>query len=289
MTFIRFLKANVIYLIWFCIYFTIAWLIFGADWDAAIIVGSAYAVSILIALSPVGEYILRMLEGCKFPQTKQEVEYLMPLFDEVIQEARAENPDLNIGIRIYITDDMYVNAFAIGSQTVAVTRGAIATFSREELKGVIAHELGHMFHGHSKALLIATIGNLIFTIIIFGIRLMLNISQLLFTIASKYASNGWIFVAVSFLFKVLLDIGVLLFMYLGQVILACNSRSNEYQADQFAQEIGYGENLIKALYLLQKTSFHGKLSLSDRLKASHPHLSERIRHLEDLEEQTAYI
>ena len=288
MAFVRFLKANAMYVIWFCIYFTFAWWVLGANWNSALIVSIIYAISIGIALSPIGECILRFTEGCKPLQTKEETEYLLPLFEEVYQGAMEQFPELNSEIQIYITDAMYVNAFAVGRKTIAVTRGAVATLSREELKGVIAHELGHMLHGHTKALLIATVGNLIFTVMIFGIRLMLHISQLLCTIASKYASNGWIFVAVSFLFKVLLDIGILLFMYLGQVILACNSRSNEYQADQFAHKIGYGENLIKALYLLQKTVFQGKLSLSERLKATHPHLSERISHLESLEEQ-AYV
>lgn len=288
MAFVRFLKANAIYVIWFCIYFTFAWWVLGANWNSALIVSIIYAISIGIALSPIGECILRFTEGCKPLQTKEETEYLLPLFEEVYQGAMEQFPDLNREIQIYITDAMYVNAFAVGRKTVAVTRGAVATFSREELKGVIAHELGHMLHGHTKALLITTVGNLIFTAIIFGIRIILHIAKLLCSITTKFTMVGWIFVFISFLLGLALDLSIFLFVNFGQMILSENSRANEYQADQFAHEIGYGENLIKALYLLQKTVFQGKLSLSERLKASHPHLSERISRLESLEEQ-AYV
>ena len=47
-----------------------------------------------------------------------------------------------------------VNAFAAGWSTkdaaVAVTRGSLETFSRDELQGVIAHEFSHVFHGDMR-------------------------------------------------------------------------------------------------------------------------------------------
>ena len=46
---------------------------------------------------------------------------------------------------------MYVNAFAIGRNTIAVTMGAIETFSSDELKGIIAHEFGHLSNGDTNS------------------------------------------------------------------------------------------------------------------------------------------
>ena len=50
--------------------------------------------------------------------------------------------------RVYIVDNPQPNAFATGRNpehaAVAVTTGLLATLSREEIAGVIAHELGHV-------------------------------------------------------------------------------------------------------------------------------------------------
>jgi len=69
------------------------------------------------------------------------------------------------------------------------------------------------------------------------------------------------------------------------MILASNSRANEIQADSFAFEIGYGRELISAMYLFQKITMNTNLSLSEELKASHPHTADRIAHLERLKNQ----
>src|SRR2546427_4154283 len=50
--------------------------------------------------------------------------------------------------RIWIVDDSDPNAFATGTDPlhshIAVTRGLLDLCSRDELQGVIAHELGHV-------------------------------------------------------------------------------------------------------------------------------------------------
>src|SRR5207245_10691046 len=52
--------------------------------------------------------------------------------------------------RIWIVDDPDPNAFATGTDPlhshIAVTRGLLDVCSRDELQGVIAHELGHVKH-----------------------------------------------------------------------------------------------------------------------------------------------
>lgn len=56
---------------------------------------------------------------------------------------------------IYVLDgERQVNAFAAGwspaDAAVAVTRGALETFTRDELQGVVAHEFSHVFHGDMR-------------------------------------------------------------------------------------------------------------------------------------------
>ena len=74
-------------------------------------------------------------------------------------------------------------------------------------------------------------------------------------------------------------------MFLGTVILSANSRNNEYQADEFAHQIGYGGDLIESLYLLQKMSLGEEMALVERMTANHLLLAKRIGRLEMLQEQ----
>ena len=285
MVFFRFLFSNLSYIIWFVLYFYITWAIFGADLNSFIFVSIAYGGSIAIALSPVGEILLRFIENCREPSTQEERDYLLPMFEEVFQDALAINPKLNKGIKIYIMDAMYVNAFAIGRKTIAVTRGALATFTRDELKGVLAHELGHMTYGHTKALLLAVIGNFFFSGLVWVFRLLLRIIMAISVLVAHFNIIGIIFTFMTFVLKIMVEVLLFVFVHLGQIILSLNSRDNEIQADTFTYEMGYGRELVSALYLLQKISVGGKVKLSHKIKATHPHIAYRIRYLEEMERQ----
>lgn len=271
------LAKNYVYIIWIVLYFTIAWYLLGADWNSFILVFFLYGISILIALSPVGEALLRFIEKVRPIRTKEEKEYLLPIFEEVYENAKEKDEKLNDNIKLYIIDNMYVNAFAIGRKTIAVTMGAIQTFTQDELKGIIAHEFGHLSNGDTKALLISTIGNGIFTILIFILKIILLITNIIFSLTKIPFLNIFTIIA-EFIF----DIGVILFSYISQILLSINSRQNELWADTFAFDIGYGEELVSSLYILQKISLPQNLSILDRLRASHPNTARRIEQLENL-------
>jgi len=118
------------------------------------------------------------------------------MFEEVYQNAKEVNPKINDGIKLYIMDAMYINAYAIGQQTVAVTREAIESLAPDQLKGVLAHELGHITHGHTKALLLSVIGNFYFSIIVWIFRLLFSIAQ---TISNTVAKSNVTVLAFSFI------------------------------------------------------------------------------------------
>jgi len=289
MRILEFLVSNVLYIIWFIIYFCIAWgivwLITNGDTVTSLIIVSAiYTFSVTLALSPIGEELLRLMESCRLPVTNEEKNYLMPLFEEVYENAKELDPKLNDGIQLYIMDAMYVNAFAIGRKTIAVTRGAIETFTADELKGILAHEFGHMTHGHTKALLLSVIGNLFFSVIVWILRLLLNIVQFISNMFGFISVLGFVIMVVAFFIRLYINALIFIFDVLSQIILSVNSRTNETQADTFAYEIGYGRELISGLYLLQKISINADVGLLDKARASHPHTAYRIGHLEKLED-----
>ena len=280
-----FFKSNWAYLVWFAIYYTIAvFLIYMCTNDFAtsfFLSFIIYGASVGLALSPVGESILRLMQGIKPIQTEQDREYLMPIFEEVYAEALKFTPELNEDIQLYISESMTVNAFAIGRKTIAVTRGAIYTFSPEELKGILSHEFGHMANGDTKSLLINVVGNGFFSLIIFVFRfIMLLIQNITVAFSGKNIVVA-VLAIISFLFRLLVDLGIIVFVFLGNVILALNSRYSELLADEYAFQIGYGEELKNSLYIISKLSLPEKLTLMERLTASHPYTTARIEKLEE--------
>ncbi len=220
-------------------------------------------------------------------QTQQDKDYLLPIFEEVYAEALNTTPSLSKDINIYITESMAVNAFALGSRTIAVTRGALHTFSPDELKGILGHEFGHMVNGDTKALLIKLVGNGFFTLIIFILRLVISILQI---ISNVLSSKNIVIVAIAFVLfitRIVIDLSIFLFIFTGDIIIALNSRHSEYLADEYSYLIGYGEDLKNSLYIISKLEMSSKLTLTERLKASHPFTSARIERLEQMEAQGA--
>jgi len=111
---------------------------------------------------------------------------------------------------------------------------------------------------------------------------MLYTTQVIGAIVSHFNILGLMFTFMAFIIRTILEVCQMVFVNLSQMILASNSRTNEIQADTFAYDAGYGRELISALYLLQKISINRKVKLSERMKATHPHIAYRIRHLEEL-------
>ena len=62
--------------------------------------------------------------------------------------------------KIYVIDDTALNAFATGRDpqhaSIAVTKGLMAKLDREEMSGVIAHELSHVAHKDVTVMTIAS-------------------------------------------------------------------------------------------------------------------------------------
>ncbi len=285
----KFVKSNYIYLIWFILYFSILWVFLGANSTSFAYSFVVYAISISIALSPAGEWILRVFEGARELRTNEEKQYLLPIFEEVYQNALEENPKLSKNIKLFIIDANFVNAFAMGRNTIAVTTGAMQTFSPDELKGILAHEFGHISYGHTKALLLSVVGNAIFSILVLIVRVFVWVCSLLSAIFAHTSIVVLIINVLSILFKMLLEVSIFVFLYAGQVILSLNSRMNEFEADSFANKVSYGQELLSSLYLLQKLSGSQKMTVREKMTASHPHIAARIERLEGFQEQEILV
>ena len=284
-----FLRSNWAYLLWGVFHIVLAYFILcgflgtkEAGLQATVII---YGCSLAFALSPVGEFIVRALEGARPVKTMKDKNYLMPLFEEVYEEARTQTPSISKKIKLYLSEDKYVNAFAIGRRTVGVSRGAMESMGREELKGLIAHEFGHMAHGDTKALMITLVGNGFFSAIVFGCKMIMRFMVVLWNIFSSSKIQGRAIVRITgnliwFSVRMLFSYSISLFLLLGSFLLALNSRYSEYLADHYAFQIGYGEQLKEALYMLNNSNMGGMKTLKQLLRARHPHITDRIARLE---------
>jgi len=275
-----FLRANWAYLLWGAVHYLLAfWVLAGISGKEAGLQNTTiiYVISIGIAVSPVGEFIMRSLERARPVETRQDKDYLLPLFEEVYEEALKQTPSLNKYIQLYITEGKDVNAFAVGRKTVMLTRGAIDSLSPEELKGLMAHELGHMASGDSIARVITVVGNGLFSVIV----LVCKIVMLVFGVVAALWSKKYILsLIIGFIVHLLFSYSVTAFLFLGDIMIALNSRYRETLADDYAFSIGFGEELKDSLYQINALDMGGRQTLKNWLKASHPHTTARIARLE---------
>lgn len=281
----NFFKSNYLYLIGSFLYFILSGFLLGGKWWSFLFSFLFYVISVFIALSPIGEWLMRVINNVRPIETKEEKDYLLPIFEDVYTTAKENFPDLP-NIDLFIRDTMAVNAFAINTHTVAVTKGAISTFSEDELKGVLFHELAHIYYGHTTVKTFAIVGNGFLSIFVLTARICYWLFDM---INDPYKNKNTVnaFLAfVSSLGKLFFEIIIFAFTFLFNIAFAIDNRSGEYIADNFAYQNGYGEDLVNALYLLQKISLGDDSKLVSRMLASHPRISKRIMILETISVDT---
>jgi len=142
-------------------------------WKALLIGIVLYLVSLLIALSPVGEWILRLQTGCKKIQNDEQRNFIEPIFREVYDKAKKLDPSISDKVTLYMNHDEAPNAFATGRKTICVTEGMLY-MPVEQIKATLGHEFGHLAHKDTDLILVVAVGNLIVSAFILGFRLALE-------------------------------------------------------------------------------------------------------------------
>ena len=202
---------------------------------------------------------------------------------------------------IYIIDDDAPNAFATGRNperaSVAVTTGLLKTLTRDELQGVIAHELGHV--KNRDILYMMLVGVMMGTVVILAdvaLRALFWGGGVRRT--SSRGRGGGQAQAIMMLVALVL---LILAPIIAQLIYFALSRKREYLADaSSALFTRYPEGLAGALEKISRTPRKlrsanratapmyivnplkaGRRGLSD-LSSTHPPTSERIRILRSM-------
>ena len=208
--------------------------------------------------------------------------------------------------KVYIIDEEAPNAFATGrnpqTSAVAVTSGLLARLNRDELQGVIAHEVSHIIN---RDILLMTFTGVMLGSITFLSEILLRGSVYG---GSRYRSResnnsggNQIMVIVAIVFAILAPI-------FAQLLYFAVSRKREYLADSSAARLTrYPEGLASALekiannavpmrsankvtapmYIANPLQLNGN-KLSD-LTSTHPPISERIKILRAMMHGASYL
>ena len=187
-----------------------------------------------------GEKLLLFSAGAR-EVTHNEAPQLLNIVEEMQIAA-----GLPVTPRVFIIDNPAPNAFAVGLKPqracVAVTTGLLARLDRDELQGVIAHEIGHISNRDTLFMTLAgiTVGAIIMLADLFlrrGLRFMFGGRR-----SSKGGGQAAIVIFIAaIVFAILAPI-------LAQILYFACSRRREYLADaSAAQFTRYPEGLASAL------------------------------------------
>ncbi|WP_039912389.1 protease HtpX [Cellvibrio mixtus] len=208
-------------------------------------------------------------------------QWLVDTVVELSQKAGIKTPEIGV----FAAQES--NAFATGwnrnAALVAVSLGLLQRFERDEVKAVLAHEIGHVANGDMITL--SLIQGVVNTFVMFFARIIGDLVDRV--IFKNEDGRGFAFMITTFIAEIVLGI-------LASMIVAAFSRYREYRADEAGATLADRGAMIRALQRLQAETNAGAespLPTSMRafgisggvrnLFASHPPLEARIQALRD--------
>ena len=213
--------------------------------------------------------------------------------------------------KIYIINDPSPNAFATGrspkSASIAVTAGLLGRLNRDELQGVVAHEMSHILHRDILYVMLAGV-------MLGGVVL---ISQIFFRgmfrgslgFNRRYSSDSRGGGQAQLVIAVVAVLAAILAPLMARLLYFAVSRRREYLADAGAARLTrYPEGLASALekiatdpapqltaandatapmYIVNPFKKRGKMDLS-AWTSTHPPIAERVRILRSMSQGASY-
>ena len=259
------------------------------EWVFYIILYSSFGFGGAFITLAMSRYFAKKMMGVRVidPQTATEQE--RDLVNMVYQMATQARLPAKPEVGIY--QNSQPNAFATGpskkKSLVAVSSGLLYSMNKEELEGVIAHEVAHIANGDMVTMTL--LQGMINTMILLAARAIAKI------IVSRMRSQSmwtefWIYLGLQIVFSIL-----------GSIAMCYFSRKREYRADKDGARLSSVPNMISALKALQRmsqpqTSVSGRLTQADSYSylqisgkakkanwfSTHPPLANRIARLERL-------
>ena len=177
----------------------------------------------------------------------------------LVETVRSHAERVGIGMpEVAIYDAPDLNAFATGmdrnNSLVAVSTGLLHNMSKDEVEGVLAHEISHVANGDMVTL--ALIQGVVNTFVIFLSRIIGHfVDRVVFKTERE---NGPAFMIVTLIAQLVLGI-------LASMIVMWFSRQREFRADAGGAQLAGRNKMIAALERLKQ--WHEPAQLPERLAA----------------------
>jgi len=257
-------------------------LIYGLPYGGFII-ATFFAMFYAVIMYSQGDKLVLATTGAK-EATKKEYPHLFHTVEGLALAAGIPKP------KCYVIDDTALNAFATGTKpekaSITVTTGLLKKLNRQELEGVVAHEMSHIKNYDIRVMLL--------TAVLVGITILLSdfiLRSFLWGRGGRERNNQMVLI--------LIVVGLVLAILaplIGELIKLAVSRRREFLADaDGALLTRYPEGLASALEKISKdpdplvdkankatahlfisTPFRKKKGIVTGLFATHPPISERI-------------
>ena len=221
---------------------------YGSAWSGLILAVFSGLFYVMIAYS-FGDKMVLNMSGAK-PVTKKEYPHLFHTVEGLAVAAGLPAP------KAYVIQSEALNAFATGrdpqNAAIAVTTGLLKALKRQELEGVIAHEMAHIKNYDIRMMLL--------TSVLIGIVVMMSDFMLRsFLFGGRGKKSHPALMIVSLVFAILAPI-------IGHMIRLAISRKREYLADASGALLTrYPEGLASALEKIKGSP--AKLDTANRAMA----------------------
>ena len=254
----------------------------GLNYSALMVVSLVWGFGGAFISLAMSRWMAKMAMGVQLVDGRSghaELDWLYQTVEQLTRKAGLPMPEVGV------YESPEVNAFATGpskrSSLVAVSSGLLRSMRREEVEGVLAHEVSHIQNGDMVTMTL--IQGVVNAFSIFFSRVIANIIRQL---VDERISTLVFFVAT-----IVFDI---VFSILGMMVVAWFSRAREFRADAGAAALSSRQNMIAALQRLQANQqlvdnsqpqlatmkINGSRSGFMALMSTHPPLEARIQALQ---------
>jgi Zn-dependent protease with chaperone function len=234
------------------------------------------AAGVVLFLRPTQKLVLTRLLGARSP-TRTELDRLHRAWSVVAQASHI--PPNRFVFAVVDSDDL--NAFASGGHLVVVSSWAIENLSRDDLTGVLAHELSHHLGMHTVAL---TAGQWLSIPIVLLARIGFFFQNIAHAATDTFArkSSGALFIGKAIAGTLTIVAWLFLSMItVSQIIGNATGKGAEFKADETVVRMGFGKELRNALRIVI-ASGNGERATHwrDRLVTAHPPARTRVARID---------